>query len=468
MDVSISPSPDATCEPRDCQRIEVSALGRDYMTQRRVAVNDLLGVPVADMAVAPPIYIHNTVNAMKAAPALPLADIHQAMAQAADRFQHDTIAGLSADEYCRLVQRTTGLPLDVLEHALTAIANALRTMPEIIDAGMPRGARWLWRDPDTLAGCSLFSRRGDSFAVLAAGNGPGIHALWPQAVALGYRTLVKPSSREPFTAQRVVSAMAMTGLEHYVALIPTDYRGAEELVASADLTLAYGGPDIVEKYRAHPTVRVQGPGRSKMVIGVDADRDDAASLVAKAMTDLGGAACVSTSAVLVEGEVADFCQRLRQALQQVPPYRLPYASAQTVERLKLSLGDDASSSLQAMLTPEGYLLHPVVIDVAEPDDPRLQREFPFPCVTVAPYHATRSVSVLAGSLVVTVFSGRRELLEPILEDASISNVYIGDIPTTWMSPLVPHDDYLSEFLMCNRGLRVSASWAETMGKGKEL
>ncbi|GKW15451.1 hypothetical protein PEC301937_14000 [Pectobacterium carotovorum subsp. carotovorum] len=446
--------------------IDASALGRRYVTQRRIWVNDLLDAPVADMGVAPPIYIHNTIDAMKSAPVLPLADIHAAMTEAAERFQFGILEGLSPNEYCQRVHRTTGLPSNVIQEALASIANALRMMPETLDVGMPKGARWSWRDPDALAGCSLFSRKGDTFAVLAAGNGPGIHALWPQAVALGYRVLVRPSSREPFTAQRVVSALAMSGLENYVAFIPTDYRGADALVASTDFTLAYGGSEMVEKYRHHPTVRIQGPGRSKIVVGADADRDEAVALVAKSMTDLGGAACVSTSAVLVEGDVTDFCQRLRLALKHIPAHRLPLGSANTVEQLSRVLSDSVNHPFDAPRTPFGYLLQPAVIELSESDDPRLRQEFPFPCVFVAPYHATKSLSILAGSLAVSVFSRQRKLLRPVLDEPSISNVYIGAIPTTWMSSLVPHDDYLCTFLMCCRGVRVSSFWDDVTTTGE--
>ncbi|EPH1424381.1 aldehyde dehydrogenase family protein [Klebsiella aerogenes] len=443
-------------------RIEAVVQGREYATRRRVAIHDLLAAPVADMAVAPPVYIHSTIGVMRAAPALSLAEIHAAMARAADSFQYETVAGLSPEAYCQRVRRTTGLPAAVTQNALVAIAQALREMPQIIEAGRPQGACWSRHDAQAQAGCSLFSRKGDIFAVLAAGNGPGIHALWPQAVALGYRALVRPSTREPFTAQRVVCAMAQAGLAHYVALIPTDYRGADELVASADLTLAYGGQDIVDKYRLHPRVRVQGPGRAKIVVGADACLDEAAALVARSMTNLGGAACVSASAVLVEGDVHDFCRRLRLALQQLPPETLPHASRQTVDWLSSALG----SPVAADATPEGYVLHPLVTEVTEPDDPRVQRELPFPCVTVAPYQAMRSAPMLSGSLAVTVFSRQSRLLAPILADASISNIYVGDIPTTWMAPSVPHDAYLSDFLMCNRGFRVAPSWAENKIQGE--
>lgn len=460
MSISFGLSPGPTA----CQQIVAVALGHEYTTQRRVVVNDLSDTPVAELTVAPPVYIHKTICSMRASPALSLTDIHAAMVRAADIYQADKIAGFSPDEYRRMVQRTTGLPEGVIQNALVALADALRNMPAIINAGRPQGARWSWYDPGALDGCSLFSRKGDIFVVLAAGNGPGIHALWPQAVAMGYRTLVRPSTREPFTAQRVVYALAEAGLENYVALIPTDYRGADELVATADLTLAYGGQDIVDKYHHNPQVRVQGPGRAKIVVGADTDIDKAVSLVAKSMTDLGGAACVSTSAVLVQGDVNDFCRRLRRALKQLPQEEAPKASRQTVDWLCRVLGTPVETSL----TSDGYVVHPLVIEVSEPDDPLIQRELPLPCVTVAPYQSTRSTAVLSGSLVVTVLSRQSHLLAPVLADASISNVYVGDIPTTWMSPLVPHDAYMSDFLMCNRGLRVAAAWMDDENQGETL
>ncbi|MQL47694.1 hypothetical protein GEA64_06750 [Photorhabdus khanii] len=66
-------------------------------------------------------------------------------------------------------------------------------------------------------------------------------------------------------------------------------------------------------------------------------------------------------------------------------------------------------------------------------------------VTIALYVNPDSLQMLSDSLVVTVFSRKREILDPILSDTTISNVYAGNISTTWMAPLVPHDGYLSEF-----------------------
>jgi hypothetical protein len=52
-----------------------------------------------------------------------------------------------------------------------------------------------------------------------------------------------------------------------------------------------------------------------------------------------------------------------------------------------------------------------------------------------------------GSLVLTAVTKDEELLDDLLADSSIKNLYIGDHPTYWMKPGVPHDGYLGEFLM---------------------
>ena len=113
-----------------------------------------------------------------------------------------------------------------------------------------------------VAPCGLAA--GDVFAVLASGNAPGVHALWPQALALGYRVAVRPSRREPFTGHRLVYALRQSGFRDQDAVfLPTDYAGADELIAAADLAMVYGGQDVVDKYADDPTVFVNGPGPSQ-------------------------------------------------------------------------------------------------------------------------------------------------------------------------------------------------------------
>lgn len=98
----------------------------------------------------------------------------------------------------------------------------------------------------------------------AAGNHPGTHSLWPEALALGFRVAVRPSRREPFTPHRLITALRSAGFgPDQVALLPAGHDLAGELLKSADLGMVYGGDDVVRRHRTDPTVLTQGPGRSK-------------------------------------------------------------------------------------------------------------------------------------------------------------------------------------------------------------
>lgn len=61
--------------------------------------------------------------------------------------------------------------------------------------------------------------------------------------------------------------------------------------------------------------------------------------------------------------------------------------------------------------------------------------------------ARRRDRALRNSLVLTAFTEDEALIDALLQEPTISNVYLGDHPTYWIRPGVPHDGYLGEFLM---------------------
>jgi len=428
-------------------------------SRRRQEIFDASGRQIGESSIIPPIVIRETIQRMRAAPSLTRAARYEALKRAADLYEVGPLAGLKAEAYVALVSGATGLDAAIVSDSLRKIASCLRDMPAVLNAGIARGSVWDREDPATLDGCGLVSRRGEVLAVIAAGNGPGVHGLWPQAVGLGYRTLVRPSLREPFTAQRLIAALEQAGLGDYVALIPTDHAGAESLIAESDLSIVYGGPELAARYANNPRVLVQGPGRSKLLVGSDVAHDEAMDVVAKSVLSLGGAACVSASAVLVERDAPAFAEQLRRTLAALsarhPPRIGTRPEVQAYERMlasddvpwhPIARGENARS-----LTP-----HVALVERAS--DTRVQRELPFPCVTVAPFDGEEDFAALSGSLVVTVLSRRTELIDRVLGDASIASVFIGAIPTTRMAPRVPHDGYLTDFLMRNRAICIDPAW----------
>ena len=207
----------------------------------------------------------------------------------------------------------------------------------------PRGAAADWRHPSTRAGRAVWVRRGSVFAVHAAGNHPGTHAIWPEALALGYRVAVRPSSRDPFTPYRLITALRTAGFPaDHVVLLPTDHVGADAVLRGADLGMVYGGADVVAKYRGSQ-VLPQGPGRSKILITADTDWHRHLDVIVESVADHGGTGCVNTSAVLVEGDPGPLAESIAERLAAMPslPPEHPKASlpvqqvsaARAIERL---------------------------------------------------------------------------------------------------------------------------------------
>lgn len=160
------------------------------------------------------------------------------------------VAGLGADEYARLVSTASGVPLAVVRASIQWVADVLRSQRQVFELAMPTGAVGDWRDGRTLAGAAVWARRGDVFAVHAAGNTPAVHGLWPEALALGFKVAVRPSTREPYTALRLVTALREAGFPgHTLTLLPTDHDTADAIIAEADRAIVYGGQEVVDSTR---------------------------------------------------------------------------------------------------------------------------------------------------------------------------------------------------------------------------
>lgn len=294
-----------------------------------------------------------------------------------------------------------------------------------------------------------------------------MHALWPQALALGYRVAIRPSRREPFTGYRAVEALRQSGFRDVdVMFLPTDYAGADELVDGADLAMVYGGQDVVDAYSENPAVFVNGPGRTKIVITADRDWRDYLDVVVDSIAHLGGMACVNATAVLCERDAPDVALRIAERLSSILPLPItderavlpaaPIAKARALadhvaakaatttallgaDQIVADLGDG-----QAVLRPAVHLLE-------APDSDVLDTEMPFPCVWVSPWSRDDGVTPLRRSLVVNAITGDDTLIDDLIAEPSIANVFSGRFPTYHTAPDMPHDGFLADFLMRCKG-----------------
>jgi acyl-CoA reductase-like NAD-dependent aldehyde dehydrogenase len=402
-------------------------------------------------------------SALRTAGTLPLEERLSALAKAGELFATGMPGGMSAADYQYTVSRISGTPLPVVRQAVQAIARSAAEAYRSAQQARPVGAVNDWRDPDARHGTAAWIRRGDVFAVHAAGNHPGVHRLWLEALALGYRVAVRPSRREPLTPHRLISALRASGFgDDQIVLLPTDYDAADEILRQADLGMVYGGQDVVDKYAADPTVLPNGPGRSKILITADSDWRDHLDMIIDSVSHEGGTACVNTTAVFVEGDPAPLAEAIAERLSAIPSlppeddkailtaYSLPTARKIESYLLAKAAGTKAHLGGDGVVDELGdgsAVLRPAVHQLDDPFAEQASIELAFPCVWVAPWTQGAGTALLRNTLVLTAVTKDERLLDDLLADPTIKNLYIGDHPTYWMAPGIPHDAYLGEFLM---------------------
>lgn len=450
--------------------IQIDALGPDgpYRARNRVPLTDVSGCPVGEMSLVPPLFVHRGLAALRDATPLAQDNRIAALMAAGRAFAAETIDGLTPEQYHYAVSRVSGLPITSVRAASQVISSAARTAYQWAMSGLPTAAVADWRDPRTRGGNAVWIRRGEVLAVHAAGNHPAVHALWLQSVALGFKVVIRPSLREPLTPYRLVTALRESGFRSdHVLLLPTDHAGADRLIADADLALVYGGDDVMAKYAARKSVLPQGPGRTKVLLTREADLAACLDTVVDSISGQGGTACLNATAVFVEGDpepVAKAVAERLSALPSLPPEEekavlpvQPAASAVALESYLMKHCGDARSWLGGDgivddLGDSSAVLRPAVFQVSSPDAPQTSIELPFPCVWIAPWSPGEGLRPLRNTLVLTAFTRDDELIRQLIDEPTIRNVYIGDRPTNQPGPGLPHDGYLSEFLMQSKSV----------------
>jgi acyl-CoA reductase-like NAD-dependent aldehyde dehydrogenase len=445
--------------------IFIDALGPNgsYRARNRLAVADVAGNPLVELSLVPRLFVGRAMSALRKAETLPLEERLAALAKAGELFATGVVDGMSAADYQYTVSRMSGTPRPIVRKAVQAIARSAAQAYDSAQQARPVGAVNDWRDPKARQGTATWIRRGDVFAVHAAGNHPGVHSLWLEALALGYRVAVRPSRREPLTPYRLISALRASGFgEDQIVLLPTDYAEADEILRQADLSMVYGGQEVIDKYAADPMVLPNGPGRSKILITADSDWRDHLDMIVDSISHEGGTACVNTTAVFVEGDptpVAEAIAARLSAIPSLPPeddkavltaYSLPAAKKIEGYLLAKAAGTRAHLGGEGVvdeLADGSAVLRPAVHELDDPFAEQANVELAFPCVWVAPWTRDAGTKVFKDTLVLTAVTEDEDLLDDLLADPTIRNLYIGDHPTYWMAPGVPHDAYLGEFLM---------------------
>ncbi|QIJ63530.1 aldehyde dehydrogenase family protein [Streptomyces sp. JB150] len=443
--------------------------GRTLTSSDRTRVPDVRGGDLADVGTAPRLMALAALRELRerADGRPPGEDV---FAEAAELFATATLEGESPQDYAAHVAHATGLTAAAIEQAVADLVAELRELPETTAAELPRtgfgqgfDTRWV--------------PRGRVFAAVMASNHPVPNVTWAQALFHGYSVAVKPGSRDPFSARRLMRALLAAGLPaHKVAFLPASHQTGEFLLREADRGIVYGGDSAVRRWQGQESVAVRGPGRTKAFVDVEPDDAVIDHLAVSASFD-GGTRCTNLSAVLTTRPVGEVAERLARRLAELPSVpatergaTLLVADRERAERIRGQLDAvreglvDHSARIDGSgpvveLADGSFLLRPVVLAADRADHPAVGVELPFPFVVVAPWTEADGVAPLRDSLVLNLLTARAELAEAVIREPSVRKVTRGTVLPWTAVPGIPHDDNYTQFLLEPKGVVVSGAGA---------
>jgi hypothetical protein len=247
-----------------------------------------------------------------------------------------------------------------------------------------------------------------------------------EAVLSGAAVWVRPSTREPLSALRLVSALLDAGWPADLAgFYPTARGLLRVLVAVTDRQVVYGGADVRAGLRGAASATVHGPLRVCALVPREADPVAAAAALLPLVAGDGGRFCTTVRAILCLADPAPLAARLAALLDAIPApsalaagaglaglvlaaSRDPALAAATQAAVLGRLGPgDRVVTGRPVLSQAGRLayLAPTLIQLAAPpgqarlawgDPPLLGFEAPFPLAAVIQVSPAQAAA-LAGS-----------------------------------------------------------------------
>ena len=462
-------------------RVPVLRWGKPYRSLETTTVSHFLtGEPVAEVdQVTPGIVKRDLRQAGKARAALqdfPIRDLLARVKEAARLYMEAELplgdATQSPQEFVRSQSATTGLPESMCRANMEKNRFVLERMDQVLDA-LTRGL-----DLDILSTGHGMEERGvpvsyqaqtPVLACVLPSNSPGVHTLWLPVIPLQIGLVLKPGPEEPWTPYRMAEAFFAAGIpREAIAVYPGGAEVGAAVVEAAPRTLIFGSRATVERYRSNPSVRVHGPGFSKILLGDDVvDRwEEHLDVLFESVFLNSGRSCISCSGIWAsrhtEAIAAALAERLASFRPRPPDDPQSTLAAFTVpgmaeaidrdieERLAGGGAADLTAPLRGgpRLAQEGRAswLLPTVLHCESPEAPAANVEYMFPFVSVVRCPQEEMIGRIGDTLVATAITDDTSFRTDLLETNSIDRLNFGPIPTTRLNWLQPHEGNILDVL----------------------
>ena len=462
-------------------RVPVLRWGKPYRSLETTTVSHFLtGEPVAEVdQVTPGIVKRDLRQAGKARAALrdfPIRDLLARVKEAARLYMEAELplgeATQSPQEFVRSQSATTGLPESMCRANMEKNRFVLERMDQVLDA-LTRGL-----EVDILSTGHGMEERGvpvsyqaqtPVLACVLPSNSPGVHTLWLPVIPLQIGLVLKPGPEEPWTPYRMAEAFFAAGIpREAIAVYPGGAEVGAAVVEAAPRTLIFGSRATVERYRSNPSVRVHGPGFSKILLGDDVvdQWEEHLDVLFESVFLNSGRSCISCSGIWAsrhtEAIAAALAERLASFRPRPPDDPQSTLAAFTVpgmaeaidrdieERLAGGGATDLTAPLRGgpRLAQEGRAswLLPTVLHCESPEAPAANVEYMFPFVSVVRCPQEEMIGRIGDTLVATAITDDASFRTDLLETNSIDRLNFGPIPTTRLNWLQPHEGNILDVL----------------------
>lgn len=240
-------------------------------------------------------------------------------------------------------------------------------------------------------------------------NFPAMVPLWmvTAAIAAGNTVILKPSERDPSSANWIVKAFHEAGLPDGVLNVVHGDKDTVEAIIDAPAVKAVsfvGSTPIAQSIYQRATsqgkrCQALGGAKNHMVVMPDADLDAAADAAISAGFGSAGERCMAISVVVPVGDIADeLVQKIQDRMGELkvgpgtnPENEMgPVITAQAKERIEglIAGANDSGATVlvdgrEADLPAEGYFVGPTLIDHVKPGMPVYDEEIFGPVLVVS-------------------------------------------------------------------------------------
>lgn len=446
--------------------------GPKYSTRTKLPLMSLHGIPIGETDQVPSIIVSRISDTLKQLPRQELSLIHEAFKRAAHLFEYGVIDGESPQDYVRNAHVISGIPMGTLRAALKDLGQVMSSAEHYLKQVVPADIR-IFHGCGTVDSGVYWIPKGKVLAVNAPGNNPMVHKAWIEALAVGYKILLRPSLKEPFTPYRLMKCMLQAGVSpEMLAFIPGDHSIVREMLENADLTLLFGGKSVIEQHRMNGRVITRGPGYSKVYWDGDAAYGmvQSVEVITHSVADDGGMKCTNASGILLENEkngaldeIAHQLTKLSAGGLQDPEGRLPIFPLDTAAKMQDYMGQIMEQSDLAWTNrrPDELILDfgdgtaallPLAFRVNRMNQALLDMELPFPCSWIYAPGEEEKQHIINNTLALTLITDSMELIRKAVAEPSVKKVVVGNRPPWKTYDFIPHDGFMTDHLFITKGV----------------